>query len=609
MCGIVGYVGREQSAPILLDGLQRLEYRGYDSAGAAVCDGEKVQVRKAAGRLERLARLVDEQPLPGVVGIGHTRWATHGAPSDHNAHPHLDCTGRVAVVHNGIIENYLALREELAARGHVFSSDTDTEVIPHLIEENYRGDLLEAVRTSLRRLKGSWAIAVVHADEPDRVVVARKHSPLVVGVGEGANFAASDIPALLPYTRSVYVLDDDELAVITAGGVAIMDIEGRPREKALLHVDWDAAAAEKGGYEHFMRKEIHEQPRAVRDTLAGKLDTEHGRIVLPGVELEPEYVQALRKIDVLAMGTARHAGLVGKPVLERFVRVPVEVDLAAEYRYRDPLVDEHTLALVISQSGETADTLAAMREARARGARVLSITNVVGSSLARESDHVIYTVAGPEVAVASTKAYTTQLVALYLLAGWLGLQRGTVSAGEVAALIDGLSVLPAQLEAVLAMEDAVAALARRFLSTEHVFFLGRGLDAATAMEGALKMKEISYIHAEAYAAGELKHGTLALITDGVPVVALATQRSLLDKMLSNIKEVKARGAWVLAVAAPEAEDVARVADETLYLPAAPDLLMPVLSVVPLQLLAYHVARLLGRDVDKPRNLAKSVTVE
>jgi len=516
MCGIVGYVGREQAAPILLDGLQRLEYRGYDSAGAAVCDGEKVQVRKAAGRLERLARLVDEQPLPGVVGIGHTRWATHGAPSDHNAHPHLDCTGRVAVVHNGIIENYLALREELAARGHVFSSDTDTEVIPHLIEENYRGDLLEAVRTSLRRLKGSWAIAVVHADEPDRVVVARKHSPLVVGVGEGANFAASDIPALLPYTRSVYVLDDDELAVITAGGVAIMDIEGRPREKALLHVDWDAAAAEKGGYEHFMRKEIHEQPRAVRDTLAGKLDTEHGRIVLPGVELEPEYVQALRKIDVLAMGTARHAGLVGKPVLERFVRVPVEVDLAAEYRYRDPLVDEHTLALVISQSGETADTLAAMREARTRGARVLSITNVVGSSLARESDHVIYTVAGPEVAVASTKAYTTQLVALYLLAGWLGLQRGTVSAGEVAALIDGLSVLPAQLEVVLAMEDAVAALARRFLSTEHVFFLGRGLDAATAMEGALKMKEISYIHAEAYAAGELKHGTPSVMRASVP---------------------------------------------------------------------------------------------
>ena len=609
MCGIVGYAGREQAAPILLDGLQRLEYRGYDSAGAAVCTGAKLEVRKAAGRLERLAQLLEEYPVTGVTGIGHTRWATHGAPADHNAHPHVDCTGRVAVVHNGIIENYLALRAELVARGHRFSSDTDTEVLPHLIEENYRGDLLEAVRASLARLKGSWAIAVVHADEPDRVIVARKDSPLVVGVGRDANFAASDIPAILPYTRSVYVLEDGELAVITAEGVTFLDMHGRPREKTVLHVDWDAAASEKDGYEHFMRKEIHEQPRAVRDTLAGKLDRERGRIVLPGVSLEREYVRSLRKIDVLAMGTARHAGLVGKPVLEWFARVPVEVDLAAEFRYRDPLVDDRTIALMISQSGETADTLAAMREARARGAQVLAITNVVGSSLAREADHVIYTVAGPEVAVASTKAYTTQLVALYLLAGYLGLERETVDRARVAALMDDLVALPAQLEAVLEMEDEVAALAERFVPAEHVFFIGRGLDAATAMEGALKLKEISYIHAEAYAAGELKHGTLALITDGVPVVALATQRPLLDKMLSNIKEVKARGAWVLAVTVPQAEDIARVADATVFLPAAADLMMPVLSVVPLQILAYHVARLLGRDVDKPRNLAKSVTVE
>lgn len=609
MCGIVGYAGREQAAPILLDGLQRLEYRGYDSAGTAVCSGEHLQVRKAAGRLEQLARLLERQPVAGVTGIGHTRWATHGSPADHNAHPHLDCTGRVAVVHNGIIENYLTLREELEARGHVFFSDTDTEVLPHLIEENYRGDLLEAVRVSLKRLKGSWAVAVLHADEPGRVVAARKDSPLVVGIGRGANFAASDIPAILPYTRSVHVLDDDELAAITADDVTIIDGDGRPREKRVLHVDWDAAAAEKGGYEHFMRKEIHEQPRAVRDTLAGKLDREQARIVLPGVTLDAGYVRDLRKVDVLAMGTARHAGLVGKTILEQVAKVPVEVDLAAEYRYREPLVDEGTMALMISQSGETADTLAAMREARARGARVLAITNVVGSSLAREADHVIYTVAGPEVAVASTKAYTTQLVALYLLAGYLGLARGTADTAQVAELMDDLAALPAQLEAVLELEDQVAALAHRFAAGEHVFFIGRGLDAATALEGALKLKEISYIHAEAYAAGELKHGTLALITDGVPVVALATQRALLDKMLSNIKEVKARGASVLAITVPEAEDVARVADATLFLPPAKDLLMPVVSVLPLQMLAYHVARLRGCDVDKPRNLAKSVTVE
>ena len=609
MCGIVGYAGRQQAAPVLLEGLRRLEYRGYDSAGAAICNGTELQVRKKAGRLDQLADLLEAQPALGFTGIGHTRWATHGRPADENAHPHLDCAGRVAVVHNGIIENYLALREELIQRGHRFASETDTEVLPHLIEEYYRGDLLAAVRAAIGRLHGSWAIAVVHADEPDRVVVARKDSPLVVGIGADANYAASDIPALLPYTRSVYVLEDGELAVISAAGVRFLDADGRPVAKEPLHVDWDAAAAEKGGYDHFMQKEIHEQPRAVRDTLAGRLDRERGCIRLPDLDLDPAYVRSLRKMDVLAMGTARHAGLVGKPVLERFTGIPVEVDLAAEYRYRDPLVGEHTLALLISQSGETADTLAAMREARARGARALAITNVVGSSLAREADHVLYTLAGPEVAVASTKAYITQLVALYLLAGFMGLERGSADPAAVAELVDQLAALPGRLETVLGMEETVAGWAGQLVDAEHVFFIGRGLDSATAMEGALKLKEISYIHAEAYAAGELKHGTLALITDGIPVIALATQRRLLDKMLSNIKEVKARGAFVLAVTVPEGEDIVRVSDAALVLPPAADVVMPVLSVVPLQMLAYHVARMRGCDVDKPRNLAKSVTVE
>lgn len=595
--------------PVLLDGLRRLEYRGYDSAGTAVCNGAGIQVRKGGGRLERLESLVREQPTPGHTGIGHTRWATHGPPSDDNAHPHLDCTGRVAVVHNGIIENYMALREELAARGHRFRSETDTEVLPHLIEELYRGDLLEAVRQAVRRLRGSWAIAVLHASEPDRVVVARKDSPMVVGIAEGANLVASDIPALLPYTRFVYVLDDHELASVTAGGVTIEDEAGRPVGKAPLFVDWDAAAAEKAGYAHFMLKEIHEQPRAVRDTLAGKLDMDAGRVVLAGAAFSAEEARSLRKIDVLGMGTARHAGLVGKPVLERFTRVPVEVDLAAEFRYRDPLVDEGTLAVVISQSGETADTLAAMREARARGARIVGITNVMGSSLAREAGRVIYTLAGPEVAVASTKAYVTQLVAQYLLAAHLGQERETLSRDEVGRWVEQLARLPGLVEDALVLEDDMRDLAEGLAACEHTFFIGRGLDWATALEGALKLKEISYIHAEAYAAGELKHGTLALITEGTPVVALATQRSLIDKVLSNIKEVKARGARVLALAAPQAREVAEAADTTIWLPDAPDLLMPVLAAVPLQLLAYYTACLRGCDVDKPRNLAKSVTVE
>ncbi|MGE5552603.1 MAG: glutamine--fructose-6-phosphate transaminase (isomerizing) [Betaproteobacteria bacterium] len=607
MCGIVGYTGTEQATPILLEGLRRLEYRGYDSAGVAVVSGGQLVLRKTVGRLNRLQEKLAASPIEGVSGIGHTRWATHGRPSDTNAHPHLDCAGNIAVVHNGIIENYQRLRTKLAAKGHVFRSETDTETLPHLIEEYYEGDLVEAVRKAVREAEGSYAVAVIHRGEPDRLVAVRKDSPLVVGLGEKENYLASDIPALLPFTRRVYLLNDGELAVVTPGGVTVTDLDGNPVAKEVFEVKWDPGLAEKGGYEDFMLKEIHEQPRAIRDTLSGRLDTDH--VVLDEVQLSVEQVKKLRKVSIIACGTAYHAGLVGKQVIERLARLPVEAEVASEFRYRDPMVDETTLAVVISQSGETADSLAGLRLAKAKGARVVAITNVVGSSVAREADDVIYTWAGPEIAVASTKAYVTQLVSLYLLALYLSEQRGTTTAEERAEIIAALQRLPGAVGEVLAHAEKAQDLAKEFKNREDIFFIGRGLDYAVSMEGSLKLKEISYIHAEAYAAGELKHGTLALIVEGVPVFALATQRKLYDKMLSNIKEVKARDATVVAIALEGDRAIYEAADHVLHIPDTLDFVTPVLSVVPLQLFAYYAAKARGCDVDKPRNLAKSVTVE
>lgn len=606
MCGIVGYLGPRPAVPILVQGLERLEYRGYDSAGIAVLEGGGLLVEKRAGKLAALKSRLNGNMAGAQVGIGHTRWATHGRPSDVNAHPHLDCTGRIAVVHNGIIENYQELRQELAAKGHRFISETDTEVLAHLVEEFYAGDLLQAVFKMLPVLRGSYALAVMSADHPQELVGARQDSPLIVGLAAGETYLASDIPALLPYTRDNYILENGEVAWITLQGVNVYDAGGSRKSKEVFHVAWDLQAAEKGGYAHFMLKEIHEQPRALRDTLAGRLQ-EDGRVCLEGVNFTPEEAAALEKVAIIACGTAHYAGMVGKYLLEKLLRLPVEDDVASEFRYREPILDRHTLGLVISQSGETADTLASLRETKKAGAPVLAITNVVGSSVAREADHVIYTWAGPEIAVASTKAYLTQVASLYLLALYLGERRGHAPWAQEIAV--GLKDLPGQVEEVLKLEPLIKELAGRMAPHEHAFFIGRGLDYPVSLEGSLKLKEISYLHAEAYAAGELKHGTLALIEEGTPVIALATQAELLEKMLSNIKEVKARGAWVLALTQEGNTAVAEEADAVLYLPPVPSILAPAVTVVPLQLLAYYTAVARGCDVDKPRNLAKSVTVE
>nr|PZN45362.1 MAG: glutamine--fructose-6-phosphate transaminase (isomerizing) [Bacillota bacterium] len=609
MCGIVGYIGEQQALPILLEGLKRLEYRGYDSAGVAVLNGAVPKVVKTRGRLQHLEEKLAGEDCPGTVGIGHTRWATHGHPSDANAHPHTDCTGRFVVIHNGIIENFLSLKEQLVASGHTFRSETDTEVIPHLLEAYYEGDLVEAVRKVAGQLQGAYALAVLCQDEPDKIVAVRKASPLIIGLGEGENFLASDIPALLKYTRRVLVVEDGELAVLTRHGVTLQTLDGRPVERQVLEVTWDAGQAEKGGYPHFMLKEIHEQPRAIADTLRGRIHPDGRQVVLPELGLTPEEVRRLSKIAIVACGTAAYAGLVGKYLIENLAGIPVEWDIASEYRYRDPFVDDRTLFVAVSQSGETIDTLAALREARSRGARVLTITNVVGSTLARESDWALYTWAGPEIAVASTKAYTTQIVVLALLAVWLGQATGRLHPEAAGEILGALRALPEQVEAVLRLEPAVAEAAARLARHDDVFFIGRHLDYAVALEGQLKLKEISYIHAEAYPAGELKHGTLALITDGVPVVAVNTQEALKEKTISNIQEVRARGAYVIGLALAGDEETARHCHEVFYLPRTVRWLAPVLAVVPLQLLAYHAAVARGHDVDKPRNLAKSVTVE
>lgn len=604
MCGIVGYVGGRQALPVLMEGLRRLEYRGYDSAGVAVVN-HRLQVLKAAGRVERLQKLASASPVEGLLGIGHTRWATHGEVNDRNAHPHTDCTERFAVVHNGIIDNFAELRRELEGRGHRFTSDTDTEVVAHLLEETYRGDLAAALREVGGRLRGSWALACVCVDEPQTLAVARQDSPLIIGVGAGQHVVGSDVTAVLDITRQVIYLENGEVARLTPGGVAIWDAHGRAVGRTPAQVPWDAAAADKGPHANFMEKEIFEQPQAVRQVLAGRVDPVSGRIGLADAGLDPETLKRFERFTIVACGTAWHAGLIGRQLVESAARKPVAVEIASEFRYRDPLVDSKTLTVAISQSGETADTLAAVREAKRRGSPVLAIVNVEGSSLAREADWVLYTRAGPEIAVASTKAYLTQVVALQLLAA-------VAAGGDSGAVGRMLLQLPQRVEQALGLEGAVRALAQELAASEHLFYIGRGLDYAVAMEGALKLKEISYIHAEAYAAGELKHGTLALIEPGRWVVALATHRALAAKTVGNMTEVRARGGRIVAVgpSSPETRRQLEVAaDRYLALPEAPEPLLPILAAVPMQLLAYHVAVVRGCDVDRPRNLAKSVTVE
>jgi len=613
MCGIVGYVGGGPALPFIIEGLRRLEYRGYDSAGVAVLRNSHIEVRKKVGRLKALEAALDGVDGGSCLGIGHTRWATHGRPSDENAHPHCDCRGDIAVVHNGIIENFVFLKERLMGKGHRFASETDTEVIAHLVEEVYGergdGDLVAAVRETAARLKGSYAFAVISRKHPNMIVAVRKESPLVVGLGESENYLASDIPAILGKTRRAYILNDGEVAVLTRDGVHISDIAGNPMSRDVFNIHWDAVAAEKGGYPHFMLKEIYEQPRAVRDTLSGRISDDL-RVTLDDLGLDRDFMRSVGRVFVVACGTAYHAGLIGKYLIERMTRIPVEADLASEFRYRDPIIGCGDLLIVVSQSGETADTLAAVREARRRGVKTLAVTNVVGSTIARESDHVLYTWAGPEIAVASTKAYVTQVVALALLAAYLAQERGT--AEGLKDFLGEIRGLPQKVAGALELDDAVKTLAGMYAPCKDIFFIGRGLDYAVAMEGQLKLKEISYIHAEAYAAGELKHGTLALITKGVPVIALATQPHLREKMLSNITEVRARDATVIGVVpkdSAEMEDIRAQCDVVLEIPPVHPLLAPAVGVVPLQLFAYYAAVERGCDVDKPRNLAKSVTVE
>ncbi|AEI45969.1 glutamine--fructose-6-phosphate transaminase (isomerizing) [Paenibacillus mucilaginosus] len=609
MCGIVGYVGKRESQNILIEGLKKLEYRGYDSAGVAVYTTEGLQVKKSKGRLAVLESKLESAPLSGTIGIGHTRWATHGKPSDVNSHPHTDNSHKFSVVHNGIIENYISLKEELTAQGHVFVSETDTEVISHLIASLYEGDIVKAVQKAVSRMKGAFALGVLTEFEPDKLVAVRLASPLIIGVGEGENFIGSDIPAILEYTRNVYILNDGEMAVLTREGVELMTLEGNFISRELFHVDWDIVTAEKGGFDHFMLKEIYEQPKAYRDTMGARLDASGKKVLLPEIGMTPEQIRGIRQVHIVACGTAFHAGLVGKTVIEQLARIPVETDVASEYRYRSPIITPETLVIVVSQSGETADTLAALREAKKCGARVLAITNVVGSSVSREADDVIVTWAGPEIAVASTKAYTSQLIAFYLLGLYLAQTLGSQSEAYIAEVIAGLQELPQKVEQILEGAPILKDVAEQISTHDNLFFIGRGLDYAVALEGSLKLKEISYIHSEAYAAGELKHGTLALIEEGVPVIAIATQEDLFEKTVSNIKEVTARGAHVFGIHNEGETELGKVVDHVYAIPSTLQLLTPALSVVPLQLLSYYASLARGNDVDKPRNLAKSVTVE
>lgn len=608
MCGIVGYIGTKEAAPIILDGLEKLEYRGYDSAGMAIYDGERIRISKTLGRLKVLKEMTrNGETMKGVIGIGHTRWATHGVPSEANAHPHFNRKETICVVHNGIIENYIALRKKLISRGYEFVSDTDTEVVAHLLDYYYKGNPMEAITKVLHRVEGSYALGVMFEEHPDQLFAVRKDSPLIVGQNEDGCYIASDVPAILKYTRNVYYVENQEIVRLYADHMHFYTVDEEELSKEAVYIDWDANAAEKAGYEHFMLKEMYEQPKTVTDTISPRIQGTD--IVIEELNLSDEQLRQIKKIHIIACGSAYHAGMTGKYVLERMARIPVEVDLASEFRYRDPILEDGAMVVVISQSGETADTLAALREAKSRGFQVLGIVNVVGSSIAREADSVMYTWAGPEIAVATTKAYSAQLVALYLLAMKFAKVRKTLGEEEFAELLDSLKRLPDQIERLLENKWKIQRFANRYVGAKDIFFVGRGIDYAISLEGSLKLKEISYIHSEAYAAGELKHGTISLIEDGTLVAAVATQQHLYAKTLSNMVEVKARGAFVLAVTNEENHDIEKVADYVIYIPKTHPLFANSLAIIPLQLFGYYVAVGKGCDVDKPRNLAKSVTVE
>ena len=608
MCGIVGYTGSQEAAPILLEGLKKLEYRGYDSAGIAVLNGNVIAVNKVTGRIANLCeRTANGKNCPGTVGIGHTRWATHGAPTDTNAHPHMSNDGKFAVVHNGIIENYIALREELIQKGYRFESQTDTEVIVHLIEMYYTGDLKKAVIKTSARLQGSYALGVVCTDEPEKVYVAREASPLILGVGVGENYFASDVTALVSYTRNAIYMDDGEFAEITPDSITVFNPAGQPTHKKISRITWDIQSAEKGGYEHFMLKEIIEQPRAVKATIAPRI--KDGEIILDETELTADYLESINKIVITACGSAYYAGCAGKYAIEKLCRIPVQVELASELRYSDPLIDEHTLLIVLSQSGETADTIAAMKECKNRGAKTLAVVNVVGSTIANTADYTLYTWAGPEIAVATTKGYTTQVSVLYLFALYAAKKMNRIDDELYNTLLASLKTLPKKIQEALDMNSAIPILAKKYHSADSMFFIGRNTDYAVALEGALKMKEISYIHAESYAAGELKHGTIALIEERQPVIALCCNEGIMEKTMSNIVEVKARGAEVLAVIFKDNQKIVSLADDMIYVPKIETIFTAAVEIVPLQLLAYYVAKENGCDIDKPKNLAKSVTVE
>lgn len=608
MCGIVGYVGENSASPILINGLKKLEYRGYDSAGIAVSDGEKINVVKTSGRIADLVEKLDSVgDLNGSVGIGHTRWATHGGPTDENAHPHKGGNGRITLVHNGIIENYIELKLMLQSDGYKFVSETDTEVLAHLFDYFYKGDLLEAMLSVMKTVRGSYATAVLANDKPGTIIAARKDSPLIIGLGENENFLASDIPAVLKYTRECYLLEDNQIAILNKDSVELYDKKGNEVHKDVYHVTWDVEAAEKGGYEHFMQKEIAEQPKAVRDTISPRI--KNGRVQIDELTLSDEEIRSIGKIHIVACGSAWHVGMTAKYIFEKTAGIPCETDLASEFRYRNPIIKKGDVCIVISQSGETADTLAALREAKKKGAKVISIVNVVESTIARESDNVIYTMAGPEIAVATTKAFSAQLSVVYLLAIKLARATGGISEDDEMKYAFELLKLPEQIESLFSLEENLKKLAHKYVSSDNVFFIGRGLDYAISLEGSLKLKEISYIHSEAYAAGELKHGTISLIEEGTPVFAIATENDLFEKTLGNIKEVKARGASVIALVTDRHGDVSEFADEVIKVPQTDSILLPSLNVIPLQIFAYYMAVYRGCDVDKPRNLAKSVTVE
>ena len=622
MCGIVGYVGKKRVVPVIIEGLKKLEYRGYDSAGIAVAgNGDGLQVRRAEGKLRNLEEVIRLKPLDGTYGIGHTRWATHGRPTEENAHPHRDCTGNIVVVHNGIVENYMSLKKKLREQGHTFNTETDTEVIAHLVEQYFKEaggkiSLEEAVRKTVNQLSGVFALAIISTDDPNKIVAARNGPPSVIGLGDNEYFVASDIPAILSHTRDLFFLGDGDLAVITPDGVKLTDFNGKPVKREVQHVTWDPIMAEKGGFKHFMLKEIYEQPRAVRDTWLGRVSQDTGKIFLDEMDISESEFKKFAKVQITACGTSWHAGLAGKFMIERLARLPVEVDYASEFRYRDPITGSDELTVLITQSGETADTIAAQREAKAKKSKTLAICNVVGAMIAREAAGTIYTHAGPEIGVASTKAFTAQLTALFLLALHLGELRGTLTTDDARNLIKELTRIPGKLEALLTRDEEIEKLANQFHRVQDFLFLGRGIHYPIALEGALKLKEISYIHAEGYPAGEMKHGPNALIDENLPVVIIATKddndpNSVLryEKTISNLKEVKARSGVVIAIATEGDEEIKESADHVIYIPPAPEVLAPILEIVPLQLLAYHIAVRRGCDVDQPRNLAKSVTVE